>query len=88
MPDEPYQEEIVYNELEYESFVTFFRGQKNVFFILSERKPKLRELKKYNIWQKISYCLPFKTQVNDIIVDAIKVGIGILIGQAFSLLCL
>lgn len=80
----PFIVKVVYNDLEYDSFVNFYRNQKTGYYILSERKPKLKELTELSFWQKAAYFLPFKNQVSDVIVEAIKFTVTLLLGALLA----
>lgn len=76
---EPEFVEILYTETELDNFKSVLNENK-VSYQLQEFKPKLKELKRFNLFEKLAYAIPLRTQLSDILVDAIKVIIGIIIG--------
>src|SRR6478736_8709414 len=79
----PVYNEIFYTHKEWENFFDFLRNQKTQYQI-KEFKPKLKELTRLNFFEKLSYVIPFKTQLSDILVDIVKIIIGIIIGLISS----
>ena len=75
-------EVVVYDELEQNNIIKIFDDSRHW---IRTRKPKLKELDRFNWLEKLSYVLPFKTQLSDLIVDALKflsgIGLGYLINQ-------
>lgn len=79
---EPQTETVVYDEIERDNILKIYDDGSRW---TRTRKPKLKELDRFNWLEKLSYVLPFKTQLSDIIVDILKflsgLGVGYLINQ-------
>ncbi len=70
---------VFYSEKEMNNFIDYM-NRKNQDIRIEEHKPKLKELKRLNFFEKLSYTIPFKNQISDILVDVIKLILGFILG--------